>query len=139
MYKENYMDNKKEVQLVLASIKNIVSYSEVRDIVLVQKFNDALLKAAKVDSPILSKIDDMAPAEQLNKWLQDCLVNLDLDDLVFGVELNSVWKITVVPETNWLWRLLAEWKTLFFVSPKQNTLLELSEEEYAYEARLIQL
>lgn len=133
------MDNKKEVQLVLASIKNIVSYSEVRDIVLVQKFNDALLKAAKVDSPILSKIDDMAPAEQLNKWLQDCLVNLDLDDLVFGVELNSVWKITVVPETNWLWRLLAEWKTLFFVSPKQNTLLELSEEEYAYEARLIQL
>lgn len=133
------MDNKTEVQLVLASIKNIVSYSEVRDIVLVQKFNDALLKAAKVDSPILSKIDDMAPAEQLNKWLQDCLVNLDLDDLVFGVELNSVWKITVVPETNWLWRLLAEWKTLFFVSPKQNTLLELSEEEYAYEARLIQL
>ena len=123
----------------MASIENIVSYSEVRDIVLVQKFNDALLKAAKVDSPILSKIDDMAPAEQLNKWLQDCLVNLDLDDLVFGVELNSLWKITVVLETNWLWRLLAEWKTLFFVSPKQNTLLEVSEEEYAYEARLIQL
>jgi len=133
------MGNKTKVQLVLASIENIVSYSEVRDIVLVQKFNDALLKAAKVDSPILSKIDDMAPAEQLNKWLQDCLVNLDLDDLVFGVELNSLWKITVVLETNWLWRLLAEWKTLFFVSPKQNTLLEVSEEEYAYEARLIQL